>query len=182
MLMAAPIRHADPVTGQSVRLVPLTRAALAALVEGDLEAAGAAAGVPLTGYFVSDEDLRWLWLQKMERHPADGRWTVHAALDEPADLTVGHGGFHGPPDPTGMVEIGYSVDPAHRRKGYAKAIVRELLRIAGENPDVSRVRASISPRNAASLATIAGFGFHLVGERDDPGQTDARLLVFEARA
>jgi RimJ/RimL family protein N-acetyltransferase len=170
------------VTAQCVRLIPLTEAAFAALVVGDLEAAAAAAGVPLSGYFVTDEELRGLWRQKAERRPPDERWTVHAALAEPADLTVGHGGFHGPPDESGMVEIGYSVDPAYRGRGYAKAIVRELLRMAEGMPEVSRVRASISPYNAASLGTIAGFGFHLVGERDDPARADARLLVFEAPA
>ena len=164
-------------TTPSVRLVPLCGAALAALISGDLEAAGAAIGAPLSGYFTTDADLVWLWRQKIAR-PADGRWTAHAALAEPDDLPVGHGGFHAPPDETGMVEIGYSVDPAHRGRGYARAIVAELLRMAA-TPPVTRVRASISPGNTASLATIAGFGFHLVGVRDDPAQPNARLLVFE---
>ena len=81
---------------------------------------------------------------------------------------MGHGGFHGPPDADGVVEVAYSVDPAHRRQGYAKAMLRALLERADADPAVTAVRASIRPDNLGSRATIAGFGFKKVGEQWDP--------------
>ena len=77
----------------------------------------------------------------------------------------GHAGFHGPPDETGMVEISYSVAPDFRRQGYARAMLAELLHRAAVEPAVTTVRATTSPDNAASLATVSGFGFVEVGEQ-----------------
>ena len=61
---------------------------------------------------------------------------------------------HGPPDGVGMVEIGYSSDPAYRRRRYATAMVAELLRWAAAEPSAVTVRANISPENDRPLATI----------------------------
>jgi RimJ/RimL family protein N-acetyltransferase len=102
---------------------------------------------------------------------------ARAAVSEPDGAVVGHAGFHGPPDERGMVEVGYTVEPAYRRRGYARAMVSELLRWAGSDDRVRVVRASISPANAASLATIAGFGFQKVGEQWD--EEDGLETVFE---
>ena len=76
-----------------------------------------------------------------------------------------------------MVEVGYSVVPEFRRRGYAKAIVRTMVERAASDPRVAVVRASISPHNEASLATIAGFGFTKVGEQWD--DEDGLELLFE---
>ena len=132
---------------------------MVALLEGDLSTASAEADVPLTRYFTTD-DMMWLWRLRLDRltyDPVSGRWGPHVAVSE--GVVVGHAGFHGPPDETGTVEIAYSVDPAHRRQGYATAMVGALLRHATDDPTVATVRACISPGNTPSLATIANFGF-----------------------
>jgi ribosomal-protein-alanine N-acetyltransferase len=149
--------------------------ALEALLAGDLVAARTATGVPLSDWFLSDE-VTWLWrlrLDQIATDPSAADWIVRAAVSVPDGLVIGAGGFHGPPDDAGMVEIGYSTDPAYRRRGYARAMVTELLRWAAAEPSAVTVRASISPDNAASLATIAGFGFAHVGEQwDDEDGTE----------
>jgi RimJ/RimL family protein N-acetyltransferase len=76
-----------------------------------------------------------------------------------------------------MVEVGYAVDPACRRRGFGRAILHELIRRAAAEPAVRSVRASIRPDNAASLATIAGSGFVRVGEQLD--DVDGPEHVFE---
>jgi RimJ/RimL family protein N-acetyltransferase len=55
-----------------------------------------------------------------------------------------------------------------------------LLRRAADEPGVRTVRASISPGNTASLATIAGFGFQPAGEQWD--EEDGLELLFERPA
>ena len=150
-----------------IRFVPLSPAALGALVAGDLAAASEAAGIELSEYLMSES---WLWrirLEQIRDDPASADWIARAAVAEPDGVVVGHGGFHGPPDAEGTVEVAYSVDPAYRRRGYAKAMLAELLRRAEADPSVHAVRASIRPDNAASLATIARFGFTKVGEQWD---------------
>ena len=163
-----------------IRFVKLPPAALDALIAGDLAAAGAAAGHPLSDYLVSES---WLWeirRDQIAREPASAEWVARAAVAEPEGLVVGHGGFHGPPDGDGMVEVAYSVDPALRRRGYARAILAALIERAVAEPAVKVVRASISPDNVASLATIAGFGFVRAGEQWDA--EDGLELLFERTA
>ena len=90
---------------------------------------------------------------------------------------VGLVGFHGPPDERGMVEVAYGVDPAFRRRGWARALLATALDWAASEPSVTVVRASISPSNEASLATLRPFGFQRVGEQWD--EEDGLELLFE---
>lgn len=161
-----------------MRLVGLPPAAMRALVAGDVETASRLTGTRLSSYLASD-DCAWLWRIRLEQaahDPTCSYWVARAALADDGRV-VGHAGFHGPPDEGGAVEVGYTVDPAFRRRGYARAMVRTLLAWAAEEPRVSRVRASISPDNVASLATIRGFGFERVGEQWD--DEDGLEIVYE---
>jgi RimJ/RimL family protein N-acetyltransferase len=88
---------------------------------------------------------------------------------------IGTIGFHGPPDETGRVEIGYRVEPAYRRRGIASACVRALLAWA-EAQGIHRFRASVAPGNVPSLTIITGLGFHQVGTQID--EIDGEELVF----
>ncbi|MFF3562360.1 GNAT family N-acetyltransferase [Streptomyces sp. NPDC002574] len=165
-----------------VRFVELSGAVMSVLLDGDLSEAGTVAGVPLDEYFLTDR-ARWLWryrLGQMAADPGRARWMVRYAVVGDGGPVVGHAGFHGPPDATGMVEIGYSVAPRFRRQGYARSTLAELLRRAAAEPSVTTVRATIAPDNVASLATIAGGGLVEVGEQWD--EEDGRELVFEAPA
>lgn len=151
-----------------IRFVKLSPATLSALIAGDLPAASAAAGVELSQYLV---DESWLWrvrLEQIQQDPSSADWVARAAIAEPDGVVVGHGGFHGPPDEHGVVEVAYSVDPLHRRRGYAKAMLKSLLARADADPAVTAVRASIRPDNVGSRAVIAGLGFKKIGEQWDP--------------
>ncbi len=131
--------------------------------------------------FLTDR-AKWVWdlrRSQLRAEPGTEAWLTRAAVTG-LDLVVGYGGFHGPPDPSGMVELGYTVDPDHRRQGYARAMLTELLREAAAAPGVRTVRVTISPDNAPSLATIAGFGFAEVGEQWD--DVDGLELIFEVPA
>ncbi|GIF13486.1 GNAT family N-acetyltransferase [Actinoplanes teichomyceticus] len=168
----------------AIRFVKLSPAALTALVAGDLDAAGRAAGITLSQYLL---DESWLWrirLDDIRRNPEAADWIARAAVAEPEHIVVGHGGFHGPPDADGIVEVAYSVDPAHRRRGYAKAMLRALLERADADPRITAVRASIRPDNTGSRATIKGFGFQKIGEQWDAedGLEDVFLRTKRHRA
>ncbi|MFI6977308.1 GNAT family N-acetyltransferase [Embleya sp. NPDC050154] len=165
-----------------VRFVELGAKALRALADGDLAGGSAEAGVPLDEYFVGDR-ARWIFgyrADQLAKDPAAAPWITRAAVSEPDGTVVGDGGFHGPPDQAGMVEIGYTVAPGYRRQGYARAMLTALLARAAAEPDVRTVRATIRSDNDASLATIAGFGFTRVGERGN--ERDGFEIIFEIPA
>ncbi|MGW3498633.1 GNAT family N-acetyltransferase [Streptomyces sp. NPDC001020] len=150
-----------------------------ALLKDDLPQASAEAGVALTEYFVTDT-AKWVWQYRVDQLTADpgcAGWLTHVVVAEPEDAVVGYAGFHGPPDEAGMVELGYSVVPAYRRQGYARAMLTALIHRAVAEARVSTVRVTISPDNTASLATISGFGFVKVGEQWD--EQDGLELIFE---
>jgi RimJ/RimL family protein N-acetyltransferase len=166
----------------AVRFVALTHPILVALRDGDMTAASTLAGVEFPEFFIGDPEL-WLWrlrLSDIAANPEGARWIARAAVDEPGGFVVGYAGFHGPPNDDGMVEVGYTVVPEYRRRGYARAMLAGLLRRAADEPQVRVVRASIRPDNVASLATIAGFGFEPAGEQWD--ERDGLELLFEVPA
>ncbi|MFJ9370007.1 GNAT family N-acetyltransferase [Nocardia sp. NPDC101769] len=166
----------------SIRIVQLNQAALEALAAGDLATANAVGPVPLTPYFTGP-DLRPLWRLRSEqvrRDPANMGWVTGVIWDEITGVPVGNAGFHGPPDASGMVEVGYAVDPAHRRRGYARAALEWLLRRAEREPDVRVVRAAISPVNRASYLLAAQYGFAAVGEQWDAD--DGLEIIYEVSA
>ncbi|MEN8652587.1 GNAT family protein [Streptomyces sp. 21So2-11] len=165
-----------------LRFVELPAAAMTALLGKDLVKASALAGVELTDYFLNDSAM-WLWryrLGQLSDHPDGAPWILRTLACEPAGAVVGHAGFHGPPDEVGMVEVGYAVLPEFRRRGHARAMLVELLRRAAADPGATTVRASISPGNVASEATIAGFGFQEVGELWD--EEDGMETLYERPA
>lgn len=155
---------------------------MTALLDDDLTQASAEAGVALTEYFITDA-AKWAWryrIHQLASEPDCAGWLTQAVVSGPEGAVVGYAGFHGPPDEAGTVELGYSVAPAHRRRGLARAVLTALLRRASAAPGVRTVRVTIRPDNTASLATISGFGFVEVGEQWD--EQDGLETVFEVPA
>ncbi len=165
-----------------VELVQLSAAALEALAAGDLAAADERAPVPLTPYLAGPE-CRGVWRMRaaqVTQDPASAAWITRIVWDPQRRLAVGRAGYHGPPDATGMVEVGYSIDPAHRRQGYARAALRELLDRAAREPAVTTVRASVAPSNGASRNLVLAHGFVEEGEQED--DEDGLEIVYEVPA
>jgi RimJ/RimL family protein N-acetyltransferase len=162
--------------------VQLSPAALHALADGDLVSANAASSVPLTAYFTGP-DWRAVWRRRsaqVSNDPDLAGWITGVIWDGQRRLAVGRAGYHGPPDRAGMVEIGYAVDPAYRRQGYARAALEVLLERAAREVDVRTVRATVSPDNAASQNLILQYRFAEVGEQWD--DEDGLELIYEVKA
>ena len=159
----------------TVELSVLTAPVLRALLAGDLAAASRTAGVRLPPVFLEDGPLWLLRIGQIDADPAAEPWLIRA-ITVPGGEVVGHAGYHGPPDERGMVEVGYFVLEAHRRRGYARAALRGLIAYAVEHR-ARVVRASVSPGNDASLALVRSFGFVHIGEQWD--DEDGLELVFE---
>ena len=76
-----------------------------------------------------------------------------------------------------MVEVGYGVDPAYRRRGYARAALELAIERARAEPAVRTLRATISPDNEASLSLIRQYPFVQNGEQWD--EEDGLELISE---
>jgi RimJ/RimL family protein N-acetyltransferase len=162
-----------------IRIVHLSQPAHAAIAAGDLEEANRLSPVPLNPVFLTD-GFRSTFARRATQlleHPEDEPWVTGVIWDEDLGVAVGAAGFHGSPDADGMVEIGYSVDPAYRRRGYARAAFRALLDRAYADPAVTVFRTSISPDNEPSLALSDSFGLLPNGEQWD--EEDGLELIFE---
>ena len=161
----------------SIELAILSDRVLEALIAGSIDRASDAFGQPLPPFLLEDT---WLWNYRSDQFradPATGPWLVRVVIDANTGEIVGHAGFHGPPDESGMVEVGYTIHPDYRRRGYATAALGALISYACNDSRARTVRASVSPDNVASLKTIAAYGFVQVGEQMD--EVDGLELIFE---
>lgn len=161
----------------SIELAILSDRVLEALIAGSIERASDAFGRALPSFLLQDS---WLWnyrLAQVREDPSTAPWLVRVVIDVATGDIVGHAGFHGPPDERGMVEVGYTIDPGYRRRGFATAALGALIDFAAADPAARVVRASISPDNSASLNTIAAYGFAYAGEQE--GEIDGLEFIFE---
>ena len=104
-------------------------------------------------------------------------WLTWYAVTRNADggraALVAGAGFFGPPA-NGSVEIGYSVVPAARERGYATEVVRALVAHAFAHTAVDAVVAHTSDENVASTRVLLRCGFRRVGPGPDPGSVEYR--------
>ena len=105
-----------------------------------------------------------------------GWYAVRPADTESSRALVGAGGYFGPADPAGAVEIGYSVLPEWQRRGYASEIVRMLVARAFTFDAIKQVNAHTTAANPASIAVLRRCGFIEAGVAREPG-----LVRFETR-
>ena len=88
-------------------------------------------------------------------------------LHEEDRTLIGETGFHGPPDGSGTVEVGYSIVPDYRGQGFAFEATRALIDEALAWPGVCRVTAACLDDNAASRKVLEKLGMRLVGATGD---------------
>jgi ribosomal-protein-alanine N-acetyltransferase len=156
-----------------------------AALDGRREKAAALAGIELADEWPGEDDrgLLKLRLRQMHADPAVQEWLVRAVtLRRAGRPMVGHAGFHGPPgtNATGRadaVELGYTVFPDHRGRGYATEVAEAMMDWAAREHAIRRFMASVSPENAPSLAIVRKLGFEQTGEQWD--ELDGLELVFE---
>jgi RimJ/RimL family protein N-acetyltransferase len=98
-----------------------------------------------------------------------GWYAVRLPDVEGPPTLVGAGGYFGPPDAEGTVEIGYSVLPEWQRRGYASEIVRVLVEHAFAFARVERVIAHTTEANPASIAVLLRCGFDAAGAGRESG-------------
>lgn len=175
--------NGETIRAERLELVWLSPELLEALLAGRREEAERLGGFAIPAGWPDEHDGRFLALRLRQtlEEPSRGPWYVRAIVLPDERRMIGHIGFHGPPgvnarrDPD-AVELGYTVFPEYRRRGYATEAVRALLAHAGAH-GVGRFVASVAPDNEPSLAIVRRLGFVEVGRHWD--EEDGKELEFE---
>lgn len=162
-------------------LVILTAELMADVLAGRRDEIQSTAGFAVPPDWPDAHDTRFLRLrldQVLNDRKAE-EWLARAMVlrGDPARPMIGHIGLHGPPQDE-AVEIGYTVFPTFREKGFATEAVTGLMAWARER-GVSRFILSISPGNAPSLAVARKLGFKRIGRQMD--EEDGLEYVFELK-
>jgi len=170
----------SPIVTERLDLVSLLPDVLQPLLAGRRAEAEGAAGLTLPDAWPDEHDERFLRLRlgQMLERPETGQWLARAiVLRRAGRPMVGHIGFHGPPEVIGRAELGYTVFPPFRRRGFAREATLAMMGWAQREHNVSSFFVSVSPDNEPSLALAAGLGFVQVGEQMD--EEDGLEYVFE---
>ncbi|GAB2555536.1 GNAT family N-acetyltransferase [Spirosoma areae] len=96
-----------------------------------------------------------------------GWYVVMYPTPTTAATLVAGGGYFGPPDPQGVLEIGYSVSTEWRRRGVATELVARLVSHAWQQLGVKRIIAHTLPGNEASIGVLTKNRFRQIAS-DDP--------------
>jgi ribosomal-protein-alanine N-acetyltransferase len=107
-------------------------------------------------------------------------WSLRAIVRREDATMIGYVNFHGPPGVNDTatpraVELGWTVFPKHRRKGYATETARALMDWATAEHGIDRFVSSTTPNNDSSLRVHEKLGFSRTGQIVD-GE-----IIFELR-
>jgi RimJ/RimL family protein N-acetyltransferase len=169
-----------PIRTPRFELVSMSLPFMQALRRHDISAAAAEIGADVPADMPDDlEHFLEYRIADLSADPTVQPWLGRAIVfdDGTGRRIIGSVGFHAPPDDGDRVEIGYRVEPAHRRQGVATEVVQALLDWACREHGVTRFRAATSPDNVASQAVLRRFRFRQVGVQID--EYDGPELVFE---
>ena len=123
-----------------------------------------ARGWPLPGTRVAARNL----VQQAEAAGDGGnaQWGMFQIILRETGEVIGDIGFHGPPDKTGKVEIGYGIVEQYRGRGLAGESAVAICGLAWSRPEVSRIIAQTEQSNAASAGVLRHAGFRDDGVAD----------------
>lgn len=162
-------RRLRPLSTPRLQLVPLDPT-LALLQLEDVVAFFAALGVRVCPAWpppLYDREAMAHAADRLRENPASVGWHswVFIGTDPPLDpsltdrVLIGAGGFHGPPDRDGVVEIGYAILPEHHRLGYASEAAAAMVAWALRQRGVRAVRGRTLLDGHASQRVLLKLGF-----------------------
>jgi RimJ/RimL family protein N-acetyltransferase len=177
----------DVVSTARLDLVSLTPELLEASLAGERGRVERALGASLPEGWPADPSVLRLRLEQLRRDPGLQPFVLRAIVLRDGARVVGHIGFHSRPGPAyldavamGGIELGYTVFPEARRRGYAREAVTGLIDWAARVHGVTRFVLSIGVDNAPSLALAHQLGFEKVGsvvdESDGPEDVYLRVV------
>ncbi len=140
----------------------------------DLDEFAAIAGNPQTAEMMDngeplsrEQTGRWIEVS-LENYEIRG-WGCFAITTKESDHLIGFGGFARPPDRPGIVELIYAFPPEHWGRGYATEVARAIVQAGFNDFGMTRIEATIDPRNSASRRVLEKIGMTPAGTLDEDG-------------
>jgi len=113
---------------------------------------------PEPGFEGLPESLGYaLWM--LDRGAVDPVWWMYFFVHRERKRLIGSGGFQGGPDDSGIVEIGYTISPSYRGRGYGTEAARALVNMAFGFSKVKGIRAKTVSAPNASIRVLEKCGF-----------------------
>ena len=106
--------------------------------------------------------------QHLKSHPEILGWWTYLFVHKPDQTLIGLGGFKGPVNDDGMIELGYAIAPDYQRRGLATEATRGLIQYAFAHPEIKCVDAHTLPAKNASTGVLEKVGMKFVGAVNDP--------------
>lgn len=104
----------------------------------------------------------------LKSHPSALGWWTYLFIHKADHTLIGLGGFKGEVNEEGMVEIGYEIAPAYRRRGLALEAARGMIEFAFAHSEIKRVDAHTLPERNASTGVLEKVGMKHVRTVHDP--------------
>jgi RimJ/RimL family protein N-acetyltransferase len=164
-----------------LRLVPMSLAAVEAVLERDKPRAERVIGATFPDAWPNDELVARAFpcsLAAIRAAPELRLWGDSLVLARHEPRVLGSVVFQGRPD-DGIAEIAYGIEEGSRSQGLATEATLACVEWALDQPGILAVRATTFPWHRASLGVIRGLGMTACGTRDH--DTLGELLVFERR-
>ncbi len=112
------------------------------------------------------ETIRFLY-KRLKATPDLLGWWTYLFVHVEDGVLVGQGGYKGVPDEAGMVEIGYAINPAYRRRGLATEAAQGFVDHAFAHEAVTRVDAHTLAERNASTRVLQRVGMTFAGAAHD---------------
>jgi ribosomal-protein-alanine N-acetyltransferase len=155
---------------------------LDALLAGDRAAISALAGYRIPAGFPNGGGRKLVSYRREQvaNDPSWAPWSLRAIVLRETGTMVGYVNFHGPPGVNdtatpNAVELGWTVFPIYRKKGYATETARALMDWAATEHGIRHFVSSTTPNNEPSLRVHDKLGFARTGQVVD-GE-----IIFELR-
>lgn len=103
-------------------------------------------------------------------NPPSTGWDGYFFIHPQEEALAGNGGFKGPPDESGTVEIGYEIASEYWNRGLATEAVRGMIDFAFTHAEVRTVIAHTLAEKNASNSVLQKVGMKFVAEVDDPDE------------
>ncbi|CAA9411162.1 MAG: Acetyltransferase, GNAT family [uncultured Rubrobacteraceae bacterium] len=126
---------------------------------------------PLLGVSVPDSwpefpEAMSYFYEKLRSAPSAIGWWTYLFVHVRDGILAGEGGFKGPPDESGTVEIGYAIVPEYRGRGLATEAAGGLVGWALSHPRVAAVAAETLPDGHAPIRVLEKLGMRPDGAGD----------------
>jgi RimJ/RimL family protein N-acetyltransferase len=116
------------------------------------------------------------------KKPEAIKWWSYLFVYEAEELVVGSGGYKGPPNQYGEVEIGYEIADDYQNRGLATEAARALIEFAFESPKVQKVKAHTLAGESPSVHVLKKCGMRFIHTLYDPDDGDLWLWEVERKS